>query len=277
MKKIGFIDYYLDEWHANNYPDMIKNATNGEMIVTHAYGKIDAPKGRTNQDWCREMGITHCQTIEQVVEECDYLIVLSPDNPEMHEELCQIPLRSGKPTYVDKTFAPTKEIAIRLFDLAEKFNTPMYSSSALRFSKEIMELEAGEVDFITSVGPGRIENYLIHQVEPMVALMDCSATSLMFTGTERTACILINFEGDKQGTISMLVDGCEFSSFIRYKSGKTVVVPAASEYFERFISNMVDFFRSGRPNVAREQTIEIINILEKANLSRKAPNTWINM
>lgn len=277
MKKIGFIDYYLDEWHANNYPDMIKNATNGEMIVTHAYGKIDAPKGRTNQDWCREMGITHCQTIEQVVEECDYLIVLSPDNPEMHEELCQIPLRSGKPTYVDKTFAPTKEIAIRLFDLAEKFNTPMYSSSALRFSKEIMELEAGEVDFITSVGPGRIENYLIHQVEPMVALMDCSATSLMFTGTERTACILINFEGDKQGTISMLVDGCEFSSFIRYKSGKTVVVPAASEYFERFISNMVDFFRSGRPNVAREQTIEIINILEKANLSRKAPNTWINL
>ena len=23
MKKIGFIDYYLDEWHANNYPEMI--------------------------------------------------------------------------------------------------------------------------------------------------------------------------------------------------------------------------------------------------------------
>ena len=26
MKKIGFIDYYLDEWHANNYPQFIKDA-----------------------------------------------------------------------------------------------------------------------------------------------------------------------------------------------------------------------------------------------------------
>lgn len=24
MKKIGFIDYFLDEWHANNYPDWIR-------------------------------------------------------------------------------------------------------------------------------------------------------------------------------------------------------------------------------------------------------------
>ena len=22
--KIGFIDYYLDEWHANNYPDWFR-------------------------------------------------------------------------------------------------------------------------------------------------------------------------------------------------------------------------------------------------------------
>ena len=24
MKTIGFIDYYLDEWHANNYPAWIR-------------------------------------------------------------------------------------------------------------------------------------------------------------------------------------------------------------------------------------------------------------
>ena len=26
MIKVGFIDYYLDEWHANNYPAWIKAA-----------------------------------------------------------------------------------------------------------------------------------------------------------------------------------------------------------------------------------------------------------
>ena len=25
-KKIGFIDYYLDEWHSNNYPKMIPSS-----------------------------------------------------------------------------------------------------------------------------------------------------------------------------------------------------------------------------------------------------------
>jgi hypothetical protein len=26
MKKIGFVDYYISEWHANNYPKWIEEA-----------------------------------------------------------------------------------------------------------------------------------------------------------------------------------------------------------------------------------------------------------
>ncbi len=43
--KLGFIDYYLDEWHANNYPKMIESASGGEMHVALAYGQIDSPIG----------------------------------------------------------------------------------------------------------------------------------------------------------------------------------------------------------------------------------------
>jgi hypothetical protein len=277
MKKVGFVDYFLDEWHANNYPEMIKNATAGEMIVTHAYGMTDVPGKRDNKTWCSEMGIIHCETIEQVVEETDYIIVLSPDNPEKHEKLCQIPLKSGKPVYVDKTFAPTKQIAIGLFDLAKGHNTPLFSSSALRYSKEVMELEKQDIDFITSVGPGEMENYLIHQVEPMVMLMDSPALRLMYTGTSQTPCVVIDFGNDKRGVISMLVEDCSFSSFIRYKSGKVAVIPEATEFFDRFIVDMVEFFRSGKSNVPDTQTIEIINIIEKAIIAREHPDTWIDL
>ena len=45
MKKIGFIDYYLDEWHANTYPALIKELSEGEYEVAYAYGKIDSPIG----------------------------------------------------------------------------------------------------------------------------------------------------------------------------------------------------------------------------------------
>ena len=121
MKKIGFIDYYLDEWHANNYPRMIAEASNGSMAVTGAFGLIDSPiGGRTTETWCREMNIPRFETIEALIADSDALIVLSPDNCEMHEQLCRLPLASGKPTYVDKTFAPDGVIARRIFAIAEE-------------------------------------------------------------------------------------------------------------------------------------------------------------
>ena len=41
MTKIGFIDYYLDEWHADNYPAWIREASGGEMEVAWAYGHVN--------------------------------------------------------------------------------------------------------------------------------------------------------------------------------------------------------------------------------------------
>ena len=109
--KVGFIDYYLDEWHANHYPQLLQQKSGGRLEVAYAYGKIDSPiTGKTSKQWCQEFGVQHCETVEEVVEKSDVLIVLSPDNCEMHEELCQKPLMSGKRTYVDKTFAPDQKI-----------------------------------------------------------------------------------------------------------------------------------------------------------------------
>ena len=132
MKKIGFIDYYLDEWHANNYPALIKEISGGELEVTCAYAVIDSPiGGMTTDQWCEKYAIPRCNSIEEVIAQSDLLGVLSPDNCEKHEELCQLPLRSGKPTYIDKTFAPSLDEARQIFSIAEKHGTPFFSSSAL--------------------------------------------------------------------------------------------------------------------------------------------------
>ena len=114
--KIGFIDYFLDEWHANHYPEWIRQASNGEMTVCYAYADIDSPfGGKTTAEWCAAYGVEQCKTIEELVEKSDCIVVLSPDNCEQHERLCQSPLHSGKRCYVDKTFAPDLETAQRIF------------------------------------------------------------------------------------------------------------------------------------------------------------------
>ena len=52
---------------------------------------------------------------------------MSPDNPEMHEELCALPLASGKPTYVDKTFAVSRQAALNIVEMARQGKTPFFS------------------------------------------------------------------------------------------------------------------------------------------------------
>ena len=65
-------------------------------------------------------------TIEELIEKSDRIIVLSPDNPEMHLELTEKALQSGKLVYVDKTFAPDKETAIKIFENAKAHNTKCF-------------------------------------------------------------------------------------------------------------------------------------------------------
>ncbi len=143
-KKIGFIDLFIDEWHANNYPDWIRNGKFGDQVEIHmAWQKETTPREglRSLEQWCHDFNVTPAKSQEELIEACDALIVLAPSNPEVHEELAHLALKSGKPLYMDKPFAPDKATAQRIFALAKEYNTPMFSSSALRFSKEIADLK----------------------------------------------------------------------------------------------------------------------------------------
>ena len=57
MKKIGFVDYYLSEWHANNYVGWIKEACSKlgtDYEVAYAWAEINKSPidGVTSEEWC---------------------------------------------------------------------------------------------------------------------------------------------------------------------------------------------------------------------------------
>lgn len=276
MKKIGYVDYYLDEWHAENYPKWISEASKGEMEVAYAYGAIDSPVGgMSNSEWCKRFHIELVPSIEELVDKSDYVVVLSPNNPEQHETLCQIPLRCGKRVYVDKTFAPDRATALRLFDIAEQNHTPMYSTSALRFSKELADVNKNNIQFINSRGPGTFEVYSIHQIEPIVSLMGTKAKRIMSIGTAVSPAMVIEFEGGRRAIMSHIEN--TFSLGITYDSGEAVVVNDCTEYFERFIANMVEFFNTGRIIVPKEETIAVATIREYAFKAKQQDGIWITL
>ncbi len=279
MKTVGFIDYYLDEFHANNYPKWLKEASNGELVVKYAYAKIDSPLpgGMTTQQWCEKYGIERVNSIEELIEKSDCLNVLSPDNPEMHEELCELPLKSGKRVYVDKTFAETKASAEKIFAVAEQYGTPCFSASALRFASEYEKIDKSQVEGLVSVGPGALSNYSIHQIEPIVGLMGPQVNRVIFTGTEKYPALTLEYKDGRRASFSHHGWDCPFAMTIDLKEGKTQRVQVESEYFSLFVKEMADFFLGAEPKVSHEDTIAVIAVREAAIAASQRPGEWVQV
>jgi len=280
MKTVGFIDYYLDEWHARHLPQWIAEASDGEMQVAFAYGLRDAPNGLGNAEWCREMGIELLDSIEEVVERSDYLAVLSPDHPKFHERLAAVPLRSGKPTFVDKTFAPDRAAAVRLFDAAKAGGTPIFTSSALRYAPEynaeLQRSNGRRIETLCSQGPGRFDNYAIHQIEPIVALLGADARRVMSIGSDRTPALLIEYADGRKATIHMLQDA-PFKLAFQYEEGASASATAESDFFAPFALDLVRFYRTGVPSVDAAETIAVISLIEYGMKAMKRPFEWVEL
>ncbi len=279
MIRIGFVDYYLDEWHANNYPDMIKAASGGKMQVAYAYAPIEPPHGGvSNARWAEQHGVVLLDSIEEVVKKSDCLVVLSPDNPEMHEELCRIPLSSGKRTYVDKTFAPDADAARRIFAVAESRNTPCWSSSALRFADELKTVTAAETEHIISEGPSNISIYSIHQIEMIVALMNAPADSVMYTGDIAHPAYIIRFSDGRTAQCFHRNDPkWSFALTLADRENTARRVEIRSDYFGNFIKALVGFFDTGAVPVEHDRTVDVIGIRSAIIRASERPYQWIKI
>jgi len=278
MKKIGFIDYYIDEWHANNYPKFIKDIAGDEFEVAYAYAEIDKPDGLTTDEWCKKFEVTKLNSIDEVIDKSDYMIVLSPDNPERHWDLCQKPLRSGKRVYVDKTFALSKDIAQGLVNIAEESGTPFFSTSALRFATELKDVERENIVFMNSRGPGNFDTYSIHQIEPIVILMGSDVKRIMSIGSGKYESMVIEFEGGRRAVMSHYGwTGVDFNMTVNYADGKTKLIPSMSDFFPNFMRELCDFFKTGEIKAQHDETVAIMGIIEAGNNALSTPGIWVEV
>ena len=277
MKKIGFIDYYLDQYHAVKYPAWLKEYSNGEMEVAYAWAKTDKPDGKTNKEFCEENGIKLLDTMEEVIELSDYLVVMSPDNPEQHEELCRLVFASGKPVYVDKTFTATKDSAVRMVDLAKENGTPFFSASAMRFTEGIKKADREGLDAINSVGSGTFENYFIHQLEPIVTLMGSDISKIIYFGTESTLMFALKFKDGRTATISQMGWECGFNMTLNYIDEHSVILEVDEDVYFNLINAIIKFFKDGILPVPPEETLQMMNIIECGEKAMNVPGVWVDI
>lgn len=280
MKTIGFIDYYLSEWHANNYPSWIKEEMakiGEEFVVKYAWGEIDSlVDGKTNKEWCDEFGVELCDSIEDVCKKADFIFILSPSNPEKHLEYAKRVFPFAKPTYVDKTFTPDYKSAEEIFNIAKKYGTPFFSSSALRFATELSQVE-NAVSLITTGGGSNIEEYAVHQLEMICKTINDKPIRLKRNLGENGANeISIEFEN---GRFSKLIHhpSLDFSLNAKFSNGDEVKVAVHSPYFNGLINSILKFFLDKKVPFSTHQTLTVMKIREKLVESLKTTDEWINI
>ena len=273
---IGFIDYYLDEWHANNYPQMLQEASGGELTVKYAYAVKDKPNGMTTDEWCEKYGVIKCKSIEELVEKSDGIAVLSPDNCELHEELSRLPLMSKKPTYIDKTFAPTAAAAKRIFALGQSENTPCWSTSALRFAAEYGERADKNIKAATLIGPLDFETYSIHLLEPIMMLMKADAKRVIAVKGTEWHTLSVEFCDGRAANITQFLHGAPFYSVFSFDGGKRAF-EVKSDYFGEFIKQLVKFYRTKQVPVPHIDTVRIMALREAGIKALSLPGQWIGV
>ena len=264
MKKIGFVDYYISEWHANNYPLWIKEACEKaglDYIVAYAWAErgVSPFDGRNTDEWCKAFGVTKCETIEELCEKSDVILVLAPSNPEVHLSYAEKVLPYQKRTYIDKTFAPDFATSEKIFAIAEKYQTPFFSSSALRYASELDAL-VGSDKIIVTGGGGKFEEYIIHQIEPAVKVLRAKATSVRAQMQGKQVVCSVEFEGGKQATLCY-GEAMPFTVCTE-KDGKSAYAALNSDYFRALIKDILRFYESGETSFDTSETKEVMRIRE---------------
>ncbi len=291
MLKIGLIDRYLDNWHANYYPGFLRDTAREmgvEADITHVWAEMDAPDGITNAEWCARIGgVALAESYEALIEACDVLMFLCADDVYPHERLADLALRSGKRLYCDKTFAPDTASARRMFALAKEYGTPLFTSSAMRFCPDLTQYtedaqKAGKLAaFAASTGPGEIVNYSVHQLEMIQRVMGTGSLDCMAFAVHDSKTLVYRYPDGRRATVVQspnavfsLVVSDDFAHWdTPNKPTNRAIAPV--DYYIPFMKALLTFYLTGRLPVHPEDTMEIIAMQEAARVAIATPETWV--
>lgn len=278
MKKIGFVDFYLSEWHADNYPTWIRNVCEQENLdyqVCYGWAEQDISpvSGITTEQWCEAQQVEQCKTLAELCEKSDCIIVLAPSNPETHLAYAQAVLPYQKPTYIDKTFAPDTATAKQIIALSQQYGTPFFTTSALRYASELLPLIGADAVRVQSAG-GNLPEYIIHQAEMVVKVLGTGAEKICARKDGEGVVLEIAYPDKRQA--QMHYDKTLGFACIAEKDGKVLNEGVIqSDFFMILMSKILNFFETGEIDFPMAETVEVMRIREGAVRAAECPGTWI--
>ena len=270
MKKIGFVDYYLSEWHADHYPAWIRElGRDYEIAYAWAEEDVSPRDGITTAEWCEKMGVTPLASLEELCEKSDAIIILAPSDPDRHLPYARRVLPYGKPTYIDKTFAPNATEAAEIVAIAEKHGTPFFSTSALRCASELDSVKNPRAMMVSAGGLNTPE-YIIHALEPVAAALGVGAEWVRADAVGAEKSWHVSYPDGRYATV-LYADPMPNLLYLSNGCGTERYSEISSPFFSVLMERILDLFDGKEPLVSSAETLFVMRLRDAALAALETP------
>ena len=283
--RVGIIG--LDTSHCTAFTKTLNNPNAGPEFagykVVAAYptaGSSDLPSsinrlaGYTEE--VRQQGVEIVGSIKELLKKVDVVLLETVDGRKHLEQALPV-LKAGKRMFIDKPVSASLRDAMAIFNAAEKYKVPVFSSSSLRYmesAREAVEGKIGKVLGADTYSPATIEKshpdlfwYGIHGVELLYTVMGPGCKSVVRVHTEGTDIVVGTWDDGRIGTFRGTRTGKHnYGGTVFGENGEITLGPFSG--YDTLLVKIIEFFNTGEVPVTPSETLEICAFMEAADESK---------
>ena len=290
-KRIGIIG--LDTSHSEVFTKIINHGGSAmlgyKVVAAYPHGSKDIPEALEMKPGIIEAvkaeGVEIVSSIEELLKKVDVVLLESIDGRTHYEQALPV-LRAKKTMFIDKPLAGNLKDARRIYEAANKFKSPIFTSSALRYDQNVQKVVQGSIGNVTGAdvyAPGGIERghmdlawYAIHGVEMLFTVMGTGCIQVSRVHQEETDLITGLWDDGRIGTVRAIRAGAANIAGTAFGADGIAPLGPFSGY-DPLINEIIQFFETGKPPVSEKETIEIFSFMKAADLSKERNGKAMNL
>lgn len=282
--KLGIIG--LDTSHSTAFTELLNGDDDSnyfvrkfQVVAAYPYGSrtIESSYKRIPGyiEEVKKHGVVITGSIAELLDMVD-CVLLETNDGRLHLDQAIEVYKAGKPCYIDKPIGATLGDAMAIYDIAHRFNAPVFSSSALRFSPENVKLKAGEYGKVIGAdcySPHKTEPthpdfgfYGIHGVETLFTLMGSGCVSV--TRAHSADCDVVTgvWDDGRIGTFRAIVKGPAIYGGTAFTADGAVPAGGYAGYMV-LLEQILRYFETGVSPVSEAETLEMFAFMKASNMS----------
>jgi predicted dehydrogenase len=283
--KVGIIG--LDTSHVTaftkelNDPQAKPDLAGFRVVAAYPLGSKDIPISVNRRpmftDAVKKLGVEIVDSIDELLKRVDCVLLESNDGRPHAEQALPV-FKAGKPVFIDKPVAGSLVDAVRIYDAAEYFKVPVFSSSSLRYVSGAQALRAGKAGPVLGAdayGSCELEPhhpdffwYGIHGVETLYTVMGTGCQTVVRVHTKNEDIAVGTWEGGRIGTFRGIRAGKSGVGGTVF--GEKAIEPiTGSGGYRPLVVKITEFFRTRTPPVDAKETLELYAFMEAADESKR--------